>query len=100
MVQQEPSVTNPKTRRVRSPAYPGITLEEALRKAETIRKAEGKNEASVETILTHWNYRPMSGAGLVAFSALIKFGLMTDNGSGRNRNARLTDLALRILLDD
>lgn len=100
MVQQESSDTEKKARRVRSPAYPGITLEEALSRAETIRKAEGKNEANVDTILSHWKYRPKSGAGLVVLSALIKFGFLTDNGSGKNRKARLTDLALKILLDD
>ena len=89
-----------KAKRVRSPAYPGITLEEALIKAEIIRKAEGKNEASVNTILSHWNYSPKSGAGLVALSALVKFGLLSDNGVGKNRRLRLTDLALKILLDD
>ena len=100
MAQQESPVTNPKTKRVRSPAYPGIALEEALDKAEQIRKAEGKNEANVDTILAHWKYKPKSGAGLVALSALIKFGLMTSNGSGKDRRVRLTDLALRVLLDD
>ncbi len=89
-----------KTKKGRSPAYPGISLEEALDRAETIRTAEGRNEASVDTILEHWSYRPMSGVGLVALSALIKFGLMTDSGSGKNRKAHLTDLAFKILLDD
>jgi hypothetical protein len=100
MVQHESPDTKPKARRVRSPAYPGITLEEALSRAESIRKAEGRNEAHVDTILSHWQYKPKSGAGLVVLSALIKFGLMIDNGSGKNRKARLTDLALKILLDD
>ncbi|MDO8635568.1 MAG: hypothetical protein Q7R34_04880 [Dehalococcoidia bacterium] len=97
MVQEELTA---KAKRIRSPAYPGITLEEALSKAEIIRKAEGKNEANVDTILAHWNYKPKSGGGLVVLSALLKFGLMTDSGSGANRKARLTDTALKILLDE
>lgn len=100
MVQNESSTQTSKTKKGRSPAYPGITLEEAINKAEVIRKEEGKNEAYVDTILAHWGYKPKSGAGLVALSALIKFGLMNDKGSGENRKAQLTDLALKILFDE
>src|SRR5207244_2704806 len=41
-----------------------------------------------------------SGAGGVVLAALKKYGLITDDGSGANRRARLTDTALTILLDD
>lgn len=87
-------------KRVRSPAYPGIDLEEAIQRAEVIRQQENKNEAPVDAILSHWGYNPKSGTGLVVLSALLKFGLIADSGSGANRKARLTPLALKILLDD
>ncbi len=99
MVQNEAPVVL-RAKRGRSPAYPGIPLEDALSKAEIIRKLEGRNEANVNTTLAHWGYKPKSGQGLVTLSALIKFGLMTDSGSGENRKARLTDLAVKILLDN
>ena len=87
-------------RKHRSPAYPGIDLREALAKAEVIRRMEGKNPAPVSAVLEHWGYKPRSGQGKVALSALIKFGLLEDEGSGENRKVRLTPLALKILLDD
>jgi hypothetical protein len=86
-------------KKTRSPAYPAIDLEEALQRAELVRKEEGKNEAAIETVLHDMGYAPKSGAGQATLSALIKFGLLADEGAGANRKARLTPLALRILLD-
>jgi hypothetical protein len=97
---QDNAPTGPKTKKGRSPAYPAIPLEEALTRAEVFRKLEGRNEAHVNTALAHWGYSPKSGQGLVTLSALTKFGLMSDSGSGNNRKVRLTDLAIKILLDD
>lgn len=84
----------------RSPNYPGIALETALEKARILREREGKRYAPSETVLHHWGYVPKSSGGLVALSALKKFGLIDDQGKGSNRRIKLSDLALRILLDD
>ena len=101
MTQQAPSVTPaPKSKKTRSPAYPGVDLEEALQKAELVRTKGGKNAAHIDTILSYWGHKPKSGAGMVALSALIKFGLMADGGSGGTRTAQLTPVALKILLDE
>lgn len=88
-----------KRKRGRSPSYPGIDLKEALERSHALYKAEGKHAAPVETILAHWGYKPNSGPGLVAIAALKKFGLLIDEGSGRNRKARLSDDATRFALD-
>jgi hypothetical protein len=63
-----------------------------------IYEQEKQHAAPVDTILGHWKYKPKSGAGLVIVAALKKFGLLTDSGSGATRTAKLTDLALDILL--
>ncbi len=84
----------------RSPAYPAIDLPEALQKAEIIRVAEGKNATNVETALEHWGYSAKSGPGKAALSALIKHGLLEDEGKGDERRVNLTPLAMTILLDD
>ena len=84
----------------RSPNYPGIDLETALEKARILREREGKHYAPAETVLHHWGYVPKSGGGLVTLSALKKFGLIDDQGKGEKRQVKLSDLALRILLDD
>ena len=84
----------------RSPNYPGINLEAALEKARILREREGKHYAPIETVLKHWGYVPKSSGGLVALSALKKFGLIDDQGKGEKRQVKLSDLELKILLDD
>lgn len=86
-------------KRPRSPSYPAIGLEQALERARVIYEHEHRNQAPITAILQHWGYKPGSGAGNVAVAALRKFGLLEADGSGASRRGRLTDLALRILLD-
>ena len=91
----------PRTRkRDRSPSYPGIDLAAALQRAQALYSQEREHAASVETILDHWGYEPKSGGGLVVLAALKKFGLLVDEGTGSRRKARLSDEAVRILLDE
>ena len=87
-----------KRRKGRSPSYPGIALDKAIDRAEVLRKEERHNFAPVNAILDHWGYKPGSGLGLVNLAALAKFGLLEYEGSGDNRQARLTELAMTILL--
>lgn len=87
-------------KRPRSPGYPALDLKTALDRARLLYKSEGRNRAPVNTILDHWGYKPGSGGGMVALAALKKFGLLVDEGSGPTRKAKLTDEALRILLDE
>lgn len=86
-----------KRKRQRSPSYPGIGLEAALDRARTLYEHEGRNAAPNEAILDHWGYAPRSGPGLVAIAALKRFGLLDSEGKG---HSRLSNLALRILLDE
>jgi hypothetical protein len=89
-----------KPKRPRSPGYPGISLREAIEKARVLHGKESRSAAPIEAIYDHWGYAPKSGAGNVAISALKKFGLIEDEGSGQKRKARLSDLGLRIVLDE
>jgi hypothetical protein len=86
--------------RGRSPAYPGIDLETALKRAETLYQAERTNPAHMDTILRHWGYTPKAGPGRTAFSALNKYGLLLEEGSSSTRRGRLSELALQIIRDD
>ena len=54
----------------------------------------------VETILSHWGHKPGSSIGFISVAALKKFGLLVDEGRGGNRQARLTDDAMAIILDE
>lgn len=88
-----------KRRKGRSPGYPGIDLEAALARAETLWQAHRDHPVNVETVLQVWGYGRQSGAGLVALAALKKFGLLIDEGSGDARRARIAPDARAILLD-
>lgn len=89
-----------KRKRQRSPSYPGINLGDALEKARILFDKDGQNSVPVDIILNHWGYASGSSLGMVALSALIKFGLLDDEGSGKSREARITDLAMEILWGD
>nr|WP_136252715.1 hypothetical protein [Ningiella ruwaisensis] len=89
-----------KSKRVRSPAYPAVSLKLAIKKAQEFYKVEGRNEAFLTVALTHWGYSPNSGNGLKLVAALSSYGLADTTGSGKNRKIKLSDLALRILLDN
>jgi hypothetical protein len=89
-----------KRTRGRSPSYPGIGLQVALSRAQAVYAKEQRHPANVEVILSHWGYSPKSGAGLVTLAALKKFGLLLDQGSGDSRKGRLSEAALKILLDE
>jgi hypothetical protein len=86
-----------KSKRQRSPSYPGIGLEAALERARSLYGEEGRNAAPNDAILQHWGYAPRSGPGLVTIAALKRFGLLVSEGSGKSR---LSNLALSIILDE
>jgi hypothetical protein len=94
------SDTEPRKKRGRSPSYPAISLREAIEKARRIYDIEKRNSAPVPAIAEHLGYTAGSGSANVVISALKKFGLLEYEGSGGSRAARLTDLALNILLDE
>ena len=79
--------------------YPGIDLKLALQRSHALYQVERNHAAPVETILAHWGYKANSGKGLVILAALKKFGLLLDEGSGKGRKARLSEDAIKIVLD-
>lgn len=88
-----------RSKRVRSPSYPAFSLPKALKKIEDYYRAEGRNEAFLSVALSHWGYKETSGSGLKAVAALSSFGLVDVTGKGTNRKVKLSELALRIVLD-
>lgn len=86
-------------RKSRSPSYPSIDLETAIKRAEALYAHEARHFAPIAAILSHWDYGPKSSGGLLAVAALKRYGLLEDRGSSQQREARVSDLALRILAD-
>jgi hypothetical protein len=93
-------VSDDKSRRVRSPAYPALNLKAAIERAYDFYRAEGRNAAALPVSLQHWGYSKRSGSGLKALAALKSFGLIEVTGSGDAQRIKLSDLALRIILDE
>src|SRR5579863_8202352 len=90
---------NSKRTRTRSPAYPYINLETAIKRAKTFYDSEGRNSAPLTVAAKHWGLEAKSSAGAQVVAALIGFGLMQDEGTGDKRKVKLTQTALKILLD-
>lgn len=95
----EESVENKRTKE-RSPTFPFITLERALDRARQFYAEEKRGISPFTRAVRHWNYSEASSGALQTVAALKSYGLMEDaGGSGISRQLKLTDLALRILLD-
>ena len=91
-----------KPRQGRSPAFPFISLQRALDRAEAVRVAEGgrpRHFAPLSAVARSWGMGIKTGPMIQSIAALGHFGLFEFQGGGEHRAARLTDLALRILLD-
>lgn len=87
-------------KRVRSPSYPSISLDTAIQKLTDFHSAEGRNESILAVGIQHFGYSPTSGSGQKALAALSSFGLIDVAGTGPSRRVKVSELALRILLDD
>jgi hypothetical protein len=93
-------VTEVKKAKDRSPTFPFITLEQALERARQFYVEEKRGVAPYSRAVMHWKYSASSSGALQTVGALKSYGLLTEvGGSGINRQLRLTELALRILLD-
>lgn len=92
-------MTDDGKKRERSPNFPSISLEDALLRARQLYDREKRGMTALSVIAKHWGYSLKSSGFLQAVGALKTYGLMEDEGRGLDRRARLTDLALRILLD-
>jgi hypothetical protein len=84
----------------RSPAYPGIDLEKAIAQAKALYDAEGKYAAPMSSAFTAWGFGAKSSGGRETRAALRYFGLITIEGDGENGKVKLTENALRVLLDE
>lgn len=84
----------------RSPNFPFINLEAAVDRAKAFYEEERRGAAPVPRVAKHWRYSSSSSGLLQTIAALKSYGLMVDEGSGQERKLRLTEMALRIILDN
>jgi hypothetical protein len=83
----------------RNPNFPFINLEIALERAAQFYREEKRGNAPFQAAAKHWGYSPASSGAAQTVAALKNYGLLNDENSGAQRKVRLSELALRILLD-
>lgn len=84
----------------RSPAYPYIPLGRAIERIDQIRAAGAARTAMPpETFYKIWELGSQSSGARQTMAALNHFGLVEYIGRGEDRKVKLSDLALRIVLD-
>jgi hypothetical protein len=84
----------------RSPAYPGLSISEAIAKAKALYDAEGKYAVPMESAFTAWGFGAKSSGGRETRAALKYYGLIAIEGDTKLGKIKLTDDALRVLLDE
>jgi hypothetical protein len=83
----------------RSPSFPGISLKTAVERAQKIWDAYKQFPQPVKTYTDAWGYKsPKTGPASVTFAAMRKYGLVLVTGNGDDRTAKLTDLAVDIIM--
>ena len=83
----------------RSPAYPNLTLSDAVQMVRTIYREEGRHMIPVEVIVQHGGYKNLkSSSALRLLGALGHYGLVVEEGRGDDRQMRLSDRSLDIVL--
>lgn len=98
-IKDEEEETEQRTARTRSPAYPGINLEAAIKRARELYAQDKMNPVPLHIVVRRWGYKPKSSAGLITTAALKSFGLVRDTGSGSERKIQVTEQAHNIFLD-
>lgn len=84
----------------RSPNFPFISLQKAIERAEQLHSKEGRHQVRLDVVAKHWEYALKSSGLLQTVGALRMFGLLNvEAGTGHARLLRLTERAIRILLD-
>lgn len=84
----------------RSPAYPALNLEEAIGQAKALYEKEGKYSVPMPSAFAAWGYGAKSSGGREVRASLKYFGLITVEGDRDTGKVKLTDKALRVLLDE
>lgn len=100
MVSKRPSSKTPPAARgatLRSPAYPCITLEKALRRTFTLSRTLGTKEASADGIARIWGNTSAAGKILSYITALREYGLTEETGRGAARRIQVSALGAQLI---
>jgi hypothetical protein len=85
-----------KKKRTRSPSYPFVGFEEALKKVTILYDANKRHAVPLKSVAEHWHYAEKSSGLKLTLSALKKFDLLIESGPGY---VKVSDVAFRIIED-
>lgn len=83
--------TRTRRRPRRSPNFPYVDLEAAALRLKEMYEAESVHEAPLTSVAKHWGYSPTSGSLDKVLAALIAYGLVETQGSGRDRCVKISE---------
>ena len=90
--------TPQKKKVTRSPGYPALSLREAIEKATVLYEKEKRHPAPLTAIESHFGFKIGGGTVSRVISALGKFGLVDDEGQLAEKQYKLSESALTIIL--
>jgi hypothetical protein len=93
----EEEAVQSKRQKHRSPSYPAIGLEAALRRAQDLEKIAGRHSAPISAALEAWGFSAKSSNGSLTLAALKKFSLADDSGKLQTRTVSLTRLGQELV---
>src|ERR1700685_221087 len=77
-----PSGQTKRPKQGRSPAYPALSIKQAIDKAQALYNAEGKYPAPMPSAYRAWGYGEKSSGARLTRAALRYFGLISIDGDG------------------
>jgi hypothetical protein len=84
----------------RGPAYPYVDLRKAVERAQVVAdKGGGRQPMPPESFYSLWGIGAKSSSARQTLAALNYYGLVDYMGRGKDRRAKLTDLAKQIVFD-
>ena len=90
-----------KKKRVRSPNYPFIPLEEAIEFAKILYRNQKQYWVAAEVAAKDWNFRSAKTSYMSQHvAALTAYGLIDIKGEGESKEIKLSDLAFNIIIDE
>lgn len=87
------------TPRFKSPPYPFVSLPKAVERARSLFTIARNYPVSMSVLAEAWNYSSSSSGVIQTAAALIQFGLLSSEGSGKDRKFQLTASGVRLAQD-
>jgi hypothetical protein len=95
----KPATEPKRAKQGRSPAYPGLTIKQAIEKAQALYDAEGKYPAPMSSAFKAWGFSEKSSGGRDVRASLRYYGLINVEGDGDTGKVKLTEDALKVIMD-